>query len=42
MSSNYVSMSRAPQVLWTGGAATLIARREPFEDLIRNECDEPL
>lgn len=42
MSSNYVSMGRAPQVLWDDGSATLIARRENLEDLVRAECDEPL
>jgi diaminopimelate decarboxylase len=42
MSSNYVSLGRAPQVLWDGGRATLIARREALEDLVRTECDEPL
>lgn len=42
MSSNYVSMGRAAQVLWERGRATLIARRETVEDLTRAECDEPL
>lgn len=42
MSSNYVSMSRVPQVLWDGGTATLISRRETLEDIVRAECDEPL
>jgi diaminopimelate decarboxylase len=42
MSSNYVSLGRIPQVLWDEGAATLIARRETVEDLVRTECDEPL
>ena len=42
MSSNYVSMGRAAQVLWEDGRATLIARRESFDDLIRQECDEPI
>jgi diaminopimelate decarboxylase len=42
MSSNYVSMGRAPQVWWDDGAATLIARRETLDDVIRLECEEPL
>lgn len=42
MASNYVSMGRAPQVWWEGGAATLISRRETVEDLQRLECDESL
>jgi diaminopimelate decarboxylase len=42
MSSNYVSMGRAAQVYWEDGRATLIARRETFEDLVRQECDESI
>lgn len=42
MSSNYVSMGRAPQVLFEGGRATLISRRETIDDLVRLECEEPL
>jgi diaminopimelate decarboxylase len=42
MSSNYVSLGRAAQVLWVDGAARLIARRETIDDLVRRECDEPL
>ena len=42
MSSNYVSLGRAPQVFWDDGRATLIARRETLEDLVRAECNEPL
>ncbi len=42
MSSNYVSMGRAPQVLWDEGRATLIARRETIEDVVKAECDQPL
>jgi diaminopimelate decarboxylase len=42
MSSNYVSLGRAPQVMWDDGAATLIARRETLEDLVRAETDLPL
>ena len=42
MSSNYVSMGRVPQVLWDGGQATLIARRETLDDVVKNEIEEPL
>ena len=42
MSSNYCSMGRAAQVLWEGGRATLIARRETLDDILRAECDENL
>jgi diaminopimelate decarboxylase len=42
MSSNYVSLGRVPQVMWDGGQASLIARRETLEDIVRLECDEPL
>jgi diaminopimelate decarboxylase len=42
MSSNYVSIGRAPQVLWDEGRSRLIARREALEDVVRNECNEPL
>jgi diaminopimelate decarboxylase len=42
MSSNYVSLGRAPQVFWDGSRATLVARRETLEDVLRAECDEPL
>lgn len=42
MGSQYVSIGRAPQVWWDGGQATLIARRETLEDVVRAECDEPL
>lgn len=42
MSSNYVSLGRAPQVWWDEGRATLTARRETLEDIVRPECDEPL
>jgi diaminopimelate decarboxylase len=42
MSSNYVSLGRAPQVFWDGGRATLISRRETLDDLVRTECNEPL
>ena len=40
MSSNYVSIGRAPQVWWEDGRATLIARRETLDDIVRAECDE--
>jgi diaminopimelate decarboxylase len=40
MSSNYVSQGRVPQVLWDGGKATLISRRETVDDLVRAECEE--
>jgi diaminopimelate decarboxylase len=42
MSSNYVSQGRVPQVLWDNGKATLIARRETVDDLVRTEIEEPL
>jgi len=42
MSSNYVSLGRAPQVFWDDGRATLIARRETLEDIVRTECNEPI
>jgi diaminopimelate decarboxylase len=42
MSSNYVSLGRAPQVFWENGRATLISRRETLDDLVRAECSEPL
>ncbi len=42
MSSNYVSMGRAAQVYWEDGRATLIARRETIDDVVRMECDEPI
>jgi diaminopimelate decarboxylase len=42
MSSNYVSLGRIPQVLWDQGSASLIARRETIDDLVRTECDQPL
>jgi diaminopimelate decarboxylase len=42
MSSNYVSLGRAPQVSWEDGKATLIARRETLADLVRTECEEAL
>ncbi|HEX7505857.1 MAG TPA: diaminopimelate decarboxylase [Polyangia bacterium] len=42
MSSNYVSQGRVPQILWDEGQATLIARRETVDDLVRAECEERL
>jgi diaminopimelate decarboxylase len=42
MSSNYVSLGRAPQVWWDDGKATLVARRESLDDVVRAECDEPI
>src|SRR5262252_831753 len=42
MSSNYVSLGRAPQVFWDDGRATVIARRETVEDVLRAECNEPI
>ena len=42
MSSNYVSIGRAPQVFWDDGHATLVARRETLDDVVRAECDEPV
>jgi diaminopimelate decarboxylase len=42
MSSSYNSIGRVPQVWLEGDRATLISRRETFEDLVRGECFEPL
>jgi diaminopimelate decarboxylase len=42
MSSNYVSLGRAPQVWWEGEQATLISRRESVEDVVKTEVDQPL
>lgn len=42
MSSNYVSLGRAPQVFWEDGRATLVSRRETLDDVLRAECDERL
>jgi diaminopimelate decarboxylase len=39
MSSNYVSMGRAPQVWWQSGKGALIARRETVEEITSTECD---
>jgi len=40
MSSNYLSMGRAPEVWWEGGTARLVSRRERLEDIVARECDE--
>ena len=40
MSSNYVSLGRAAQVYWENGKASLISRRETFEEVVQRECDE--
>jgi len=37
-----VSLGRVPQVLWDDGKATLIARRESIDDIVRTECDEAI
>jgi diaminopimelate decarboxylase len=42
MSSNYVSLGRAPQVFWEDGRATLVSRRETLDDVLRAECNEPI
>lgn len=42
MSSNYVSLGRAPQVVWRDGTARLGARRETLDDILRLECDEAI
>jgi diaminopimelate decarboxylase len=42
MSSNYVSMGRAPQVWWQDGKATLSVRRETLDDIVATECNESL
>ena len=42
MSSNYVSIGRAPQVFWEDGRATLVSRRETLDDVTRAESNEPL
>lgn len=42
MSSNYVSLGRAPQVFWDGTKATLVSRRETVDDITRTECDEAI
>ena len=42
MSSNYVSLGRAPQIFWSDGQGTLVARRETIDDVTRAECNERL
>ena len=42
MSSNYISIGRAPQVWLEDGRAHLMSRRETLEDIVRTECFEPL
>jgi diaminopimelate decarboxylase len=42
MSSNYVSLGRAPQVFWEDGRATLVSRRETLDDVLRTDCDEKI
>jgi diaminopimelate decarboxylase len=42
MSSNYVSLGRAPQVWLEDGRAFLMSRRETVDDVTRAECFEPL
>ena len=40
MSSNYLSMGRAPEVWWEAGVARVVSRRERLEDILSRECDE--
>ena len=42
MSSNYVSLGRAPQVWWQDGRALLVSRREMVDDIVRIESNEPI
>ncbi|HVN84216.1 MAG TPA: diaminopimelate decarboxylase [Candidatus Binatia bacterium] len=42
MSSNYVSLGRAPQVWLEDGGAYLMARRETVDEITRRECFERL
>jgi diaminopimelate decarboxylase len=42
MSSNYVSIGRAPQVFWDRGHATLVSRREVVDDVLALETNQPL
>ncbi|HET6283226.1 MAG TPA: diaminopimelate decarboxylase [Polyangia bacterium] len=42
MSSNYVSLGRVPQIWWDDGKASVIARRESLDDIVRLETDEPI
>ena len=42
MSSNYLSMGRAPEIWWEGRGARLVSRRERLEDIVARECDEAI
>jgi diaminopimelate decarboxylase len=42
MSSNYVSIGRAPQVFWDRGHATLVSRREVIDDVLGLETNQAL
>jgi len=42
MSSNYVSLGRAPQLWWQDGRALLVSRRETIDDIVRTESNEPI
>ncbi len=42
MSSNYISVGRAPQLWLEDGRVYLMARRETVDDITRSECFEPL
>jgi diaminopimelate decarboxylase len=42
MSSNYVSLGRAPQVFWDRDHATLVSRREVVDDVIGLETNQAL
>jgi diaminopimelate decarboxylase len=42
MSSNYVSIGRAPQVFWDRGHATLVSRREVIDDVLGLETNQTL
>lgn len=42
MSSNYNSLGRPPQVWLEDGRTYLASRRETLDDVVRNECFEPL
>lgn len=42
MSSFYISSSRPPQVWLENGRAFLMSRRDTVEDIVRNECFEPI
>lgn len=42
MTSNYISSSRPPQVWLENGKAFLMSRRDSVEDIVRNECFEPV